>query len=294
MEESHHTTEAMDTQETVGEVNTSACHSRSSEGGLPLKMAKTDNTVAMTHRSESTIAMTQRSSLPGNQPQQQQQFLGNTGSTCSSALTRTSEKWSSTKQHAPDKGPNTSGWSGLSLDNSGTKDATVHGEEGRNIAPPSRSDEDLFDLCFTEPIKRPQQRHQNQNNQSASTVTTSKFPSKRHPQFLVQIPKKKYDMRGAATRDRAPHTAVPSARQCQLCRAVQYNREHSVRAVTQVVLLGFTLDVRDCVAIGEVLSVWTALKRIELVDNCKFVISTFELSPQIRLITECRARQLFV
>ena len=122
-------------------------------------------------------------------------------------------------------------------------------------------EEDLFDYCFTEPIKG--------NN------TPIKCPSKRQPNFNVQIPKKKYDMRSAKDRTRqgicSNSSTVPSLTECQLCRSLQYKVTHNMHAITHVVLLGFPLDVSDCVAIGDVLALWMVLKRVELVDNCKYI-----------------------
>ena len=136
-----------------------------------------------------------------------------------------------------------------------------HGNQGESSSDSvhSKPEEDLFDYCFTEPIK----------THDSSGVGSFKCPSKRQPHFGVHIPKKKYDMRSANDRTRANSASVSAGIECQLCRALQYKVSHNVRAITHVVLLGFTLDVRDCVAIGQVLAEWMVLKRIELVDNCK-------------------------
>lgn len=123
-----------------------------------------------------------------------------------------------------------------------------------------KPDDDLFDYCFTEPIK-------SQDNKGTAAF---KCPSKRLPHFGMQIPKKKHDFRHINERLRPCTSSARSPIECQLCRSLQYQAVHKLRAITHIVLLGFSLDVRDCVAIGEVLSDWTVLKRIELVDNCKY------------------------
>ena len=144
---------------------------------------------------------------------------------------------------------------------SGKQSLDFHGNQGESSSETVhvKPEEDLFDYCFTEPIK----------TQDSSGIASFKCPSKRQPHFGMHIPKKKYDMRSANDRTRPNSASVSAAIECQLCRALQYKVSHNVRAITHVVLLGFTLDVRDCVAIGQVLSEWMVLKRIELVDNCK-------------------------
>ncbi|XP_072027700.1 uncharacterized protein [Amphiura filiformis] len=212
-------TEAMDTQELVGEVKSessgfegqfsqvSRCNEDPS-GSLPLKIAKTDMEMQKSNASDHMTHVQQGVALHHGAWQ-----------SCASTVNQSS---------------------------AGNLEDSMPGvcETGK-----TKPEEDLFDYCFTEPIKA----HDGHG-------APLKCPSKRQPHFSMQIPKKKYDMRSTQDRTRQGMRTGSALIECQLCRALQYKAMHTMRAITHVVLLGFTLDVRDCIAIGDVLAWWAVLK----------------------------------